>query len=270
MNETIAAWTPRVLSVLRAITGLMIIQHGMAKIIGFPATPAIANVQPQSLVGISGLIELTGGALLILGLLTRPAAFILAGQMGVGYFIVHAPTSFFPLLNGGSLAIMYCFTCLYLSTAGAGPWSLDAAMQRDWGTTIEKVRKVFAAWEPMALSLFRVVTGLLFFQFGVAKLFKFPPVPFFAKVEVLSLFGIAGIFELVLGGLLILGFRSRLVAFILSGEMATAYFIEHLPQGFIPLLNNGSLAIMFCFACLYLACIGGGPWSFDTMTRRKG
>jgi putative oxidoreductase len=131
MNETIAAWAPRALSLLRVITGLMIIQHGMAKIIGFPAAPTVANIPPPSLVGVSGFIELIGGALLILGLLTRPAAFILAGEMGVGYFIVHAPKSFFPLLNGGTLAIMYCFTCLYLSTAGAGPWSVDAAMKRD-------------------------------------------------------------------------------------------------------------------------------------------
>src|SRR5260370_19571557 len=81
------------------------------------------------------------------------------------------------------------------------------------------------------------------------------------KVEVLSLFGIAAIFEFIFGGLLILGLFSRLAAFILCGEMAFAYFIGHFPRGFIPLLNNGNLAIMFCFACLYLACAGGGPWS---------
>ena len=131
MNETVATWTPRALSLLRIITGLMIIQHGMAKIIGFPADPSVANFQPASLLWIAGLVELIGGALLILGLWTRPAAFILAGEMGVGYFIAHAPKSFFPLLNGGTLAIMYCFACLYLSTAGAGPWSVDAAMKRD-------------------------------------------------------------------------------------------------------------------------------------------
>jgi putative oxidoreductase len=131
MNETIAAWTPRALSVLRIITGLMIIQHGMAKIIGFPADPSVANFQPASLLAIAGVIELIGAALLILGLWTRPAAFILAGEMGVGYFIAHASKSFFPLLNGGTLAIMYCFTCLYLSTAGAGPWNLDAIMKRN-------------------------------------------------------------------------------------------------------------------------------------------
>lgn len=131
MIESLAAWTPRALSVLRIITGLLIIQHGMAKIIGFPAVPALANVQPLSLIGAAGFIELIGGALLILGLLTRPAAFILSGEMAFAYFIGHAPKGFYPLVNGGTLAIMYCFTCLYLSTAGAGPWSVDAAMKRD-------------------------------------------------------------------------------------------------------------------------------------------
>ena len=131
MNETIAAWTPRALSVLRIITGLLIIQHGMGKIIHFPALPAYANIQPLSLLGAAGFIELIGGALLILGLFTRPAAFILSGEMAFAYFIVHAPKDFHPLINGGTLAILYCFTCLYLSTAGAGPWSVDAAMKRD-------------------------------------------------------------------------------------------------------------------------------------------
>ena len=131
MIEALAAWRPRTLSVLRIVTGLMIIQHGMGKIVGFPAFPAYANVTPLSLLGAAGSIELIGGALLILGLLTRPAAFILSGEMAVAYFMVHAPRSFYPLINGGTLAIMYCFACLYLSTAGAGPWSVDAAMKRD-------------------------------------------------------------------------------------------------------------------------------------------
>jgi putative oxidoreductase len=131
MIEALAAWRPRALSVLRIVTGLMIIQHGMGKIVGFPAFPAYANVTPLSLLGAAGFIELIGGALLILGLLTRPAAFILSGEMAVAYFMVHAPKSFYPLINGGTLAIMYCFACLYLSTAGAGPWSVDAAMKRD-------------------------------------------------------------------------------------------------------------------------------------------
>jgi putative oxidoreductase len=122
MIETMQAWAPRALSVLRIITGLMIIEHGMAKLIGFPAVASFDNLKPLSLLGAAGFIELIGGALLILGLLTRPAA---------AYFMVHAPKSFYPLINDGTLAIMYCFACLYLSTAGAGPWSVDAAMKRD-------------------------------------------------------------------------------------------------------------------------------------------
>jgi putative oxidoreductase len=131
MTESLAAWTPRALSLLRIVTGLLIIQHGVGKILHFPALPAYANVQPLSLLGAASFIELIGGALLILGLLTRPAAFILAGEMAFAYFIAHFPKDFHPLVNGGTLAILYCFTCLYLSTAGAGPWSVDAAMKRD-------------------------------------------------------------------------------------------------------------------------------------------
>jgi putative oxidoreductase len=130
MIETLTTWKPRALSVLRIIMGLMIIEHGMGKIFHYPALPAYANVQPLSLLGAAGFIELIGGALLILGLLTQPAAFIVAGEMAVAYFMAHAPKAFHPLINGGTLAIAYCFTCLYLSTAGAGPWSLDAAMKR--------------------------------------------------------------------------------------------------------------------------------------------
>lgn len=130
MMESLTAWAPRALSVLRIITGLMIIQHGMAKLIGFPAVPAFANLNPISLIGAAGFIELIGGALLIIGFLTQPVAFIISGEMAFAYFMAHAPKSFFPLINGGTLAIIFCFACLYLSTAGAGPWSVDAATKR--------------------------------------------------------------------------------------------------------------------------------------------
>ena len=130
MLESFAAWRPQALSLLRIITGLLIIQHGMAKLLGFPALPAFANVQPLSMIGAAGFIELIGGALLILGLWTRPVAFILAGEMAFAYFIGHFPKGFHPLINGGTLAALYCFACLYLSTAGAGPWSVDASMKK--------------------------------------------------------------------------------------------------------------------------------------------
>jgi putative oxidoreductase len=131
MIETLAAQAPRALSVLRIIMGLMIIQHGMAKLIGFPVVASLANLNPLSLIGFAGFIELIGGGLLIVGLLSRLAALIISGEMAFAYFMAHAPKSFFPLINGGTLAIMFCFTCLFLATAGPGPWSADAAMKRD-------------------------------------------------------------------------------------------------------------------------------------------
>ena len=131
MMEKMTAWAPRALSVLRIIAGLMIIQHGMAKVIGFPTVPAFANLQLMSLIGAAGIIELIGGALLVVGLFTQPVAFVLSGEMAVAYFMSHAPKGFFPLVNGGTLAIMYCFAFLYLATAGAGPWSVDAAMKKN-------------------------------------------------------------------------------------------------------------------------------------------
>jgi putative oxidoreductase len=134
---------------------------------------------------------------------------------------------------------------------------------------MDKINKTFAGFEPMVLSIFRIITALLMFQFGVAKLLKFPPGTMFEKVQVLSLFGAAGTIELVFGGLLLLGLWTRPVAFILCGEMAFAYFIEHFPRNFIPLLNGGNLAIMFCFACLFLACAGGGPWSLDAIRGKR-
>ncbi len=128
-------------------------------------------------------------------------------------------------------------------------------------------------FQPVLLSLFRFITGLLLFQYGIAKLFKFPPLPMFAKVELMSLYGAAGSLELVIGGLLMIGLFTRLAAFILSGEMAFAYFMGHMFRGetpvFLPLLNGGTAAILFCFACLYLSAAGGGPISVDAMTGRK-
>jgi putative oxidoreductase len=124
-------------------------------------------------------------------------------------------------------------------------------------------------YQPAALSLFRFITGLLLFQYGVAKLLKFPPDSPFAKVELMSLYGAAGSIELILGALLILGLFTRTVAFILSGEMAFAYFLGHFPKNFFPVINNGTAAILFCFACLYLVTSGGGPYSLDAMMRKK-
>ena len=126
-------------------------------------------------------------------------------------------------------------------------------------------------FQPVLLSLFRFITGLLLFQYGIAKLFKFPALPYFADIP--PLIYAAGTIELVLGATLMLGLFTRLTAFILSGEMAFAYFMGHMFKTgnpvFLPLLNGGTAAILFCFACLYLSTAGGGPYSVDAMMRKK-
>jgi putative oxidoreductase len=136
---------------------------------------------------------------------------------------------------------------------------------------MDQFNRMLARWEPMVLSIFRIMVGLLLFQYGVAKILKFPVLPYFANIP--PLITAAGWIELVLGALLILGLFTRPVAFILSGEMAFAYFMGHMfkadPPVLIPLLNGGNAAILFCFSCLYLACAGGGVWSVDAVIRKK-
>ena len=138
---------------------------------------------------------------------------------------------------------------------------------------MDKLNRTFAGFEPMALSIFRIMTGLLLFQYGVAKILKFPVLPYFASIP--PLITVAGAIELVGGALLILGLFTRPVAFILSGQMAFAYFMGHMFKAgvaapvFTPILNGGNAAILFCFACLYLATAGGGPFSLDATMRGK-
>lgn len=120
-----ATWSPRLLSVLRIVTGFLYTQHGMAKLLHVPHVASFDNVQIMSLIGLAGILEIVGGLLVLIGLFTRPAAFILSGEMAVAYFMAHAPRDFLPLLNGGELAVMYCFVFLYLSVTGGGVWSVD-------------------------------------------------------------------------------------------------------------------------------------------------
>jgi putative oxidoreductase len=127
MTATFEKYRPQLLSLLRIVIGLQVLQYGMGKILKFPVVPMFAQVTPFSMYGVAGLLELVLGILILVGLFTRPAAFILSGLMAFAYFIGHAPKGFFPMLNGGDLAIIFCFVFLYLSVAGPGPWSVDAA-----------------------------------------------------------------------------------------------------------------------------------------------
>jgi putative oxidoreductase len=129
MNEAMAIWAPRLLSMLRIVAAFLFLQHGMQKWLAFPA-PRSSPTVLWSLGGVAGLLELFGGLLLLFGLFTRPVAFLLSGLMAFAYFIAHAPRGFWPIVNGGELAALYCFVFLYLAAVGGGPWSVDRWVRR--------------------------------------------------------------------------------------------------------------------------------------------
>ncbi len=130
MNEQFrVTWSPRLLSIVRIVVGLLFLQHGLSKYFGFPG-PSPASFHVFALLGLAGAIETIAGALVAIGLFTRVAAFIASGEMAFAYFISHFPKSFFPIVNGGDAAVLYCFIFLLLALEGPGVWSLDALRRR--------------------------------------------------------------------------------------------------------------------------------------------
>jgi putative oxidoreductase len=127
-SSVLDRFQPYILSILRIMAGLLFCEHGLSKLFGFPPHGAMPHF--PELEFFAGCIESTGGILVALGLLTRPAAFLMSGEMAIGYFLYHAPRSFFPLLSGGDAAVLFCFIFLYLVFAGPGPLSLDALIWR--------------------------------------------------------------------------------------------------------------------------------------------
>jgi putative oxidoreductase len=131
LNLFYSQWAPRLLSILRIVAALLLMQHGAQKLFGFPSGPQPSPTFPLfSMMGFVGVLEFFGGLLLLLGLFTRPVAFILSGLLAVAYFMAHAPQGFWPTLNKGELAALYSFIFLYLAVAGGGPWSLDHLLRR--------------------------------------------------------------------------------------------------------------------------------------------
>ena len=127
-SRLLEQWSPLALSILRIVVGLLFLEHGTQKILDFPPSlhgmPALLSLQ-----GVQGIIELVGGVLILIGLFTRPVAFVLSGDMAAAYFMSHAPKDFYPMMNGGDAAILYCFVFLYLVFAGGGRWSIDEAVR---------------------------------------------------------------------------------------------------------------------------------------------
>jgi len=119
------AWAPALLSLLRIVAGLLFLEHGTGKLLAFPAGLPFIDKMPPGLLYFTGGMEFVGGVLIVLGLFTRPVAFVLSGFMAAAYFMAHFPQSFFPAINFGEPAVLFCFVFLYLAAAGPGPWSID-------------------------------------------------------------------------------------------------------------------------------------------------
>lgn len=126
----LTVWSPRVLSLLRIMAALLFMEHGLMKLFHFPAPQPGAPDPLPMILTVAAWLEVVGGGLLVLGLFTRPVAFLLSGQMAVAYFMAHMPQGFYPALNGGEAAVLYCFVFLYLACAGGGEWSLDAQVRK--------------------------------------------------------------------------------------------------------------------------------------------
>jgi putative oxidoreductase len=128
MTQTGSQLSGQTRSVLRIVAALLFMQHGSAKLLHVPYQAMFADLHLMSLLGVQGVLELVGGGLLAIGLFSRPVAFILCGDMAVAFFMAHFPRSWLPIINGGDLAVLFCFTFLYLCVAGPGPWSVDALL----------------------------------------------------------------------------------------------------------------------------------------------
>jgi putative oxidoreductase len=236
------------LFLLRVVTGFIVWQHGAQKLFGMLGGAAADPLTPA---WVAGIIEFAGGIALAAGFLTRPVGLVVAADMAVIYVTQYLPLGFPPILNrqGEVTCLIFCAALLLVFT-GAGKASVDRSPRR----------------APDALGIIRVLMGFLFFCYGLRKMFGLlgeQSEPF------LSLQWYAGVIELFGGAAIMAGLFTRSVAFLCSGEMAFAYFINHNPRGFFPIQNGGERAALFCFYFLFLSAAGPGKWSFDARLPRR-
>jgi len=260
---------PHALFLVRVVAGLLFSLHGFEKLFGF------AGARPETSLlgirGIAGILEGVGGPLLVIGLLPRPTAFVLSGEMAVAYFRAWAPRGFFPIANGGEEATLNAFIFLWLAAAGAGPWSLDAWLQK--GRAPRALRQRAADLEPHARTLLRLVVGLLLTLHGVRKIFDVLPsiagrvgAP---PLALDSLPAVTGALEIVAGPLLMAGLFVRQAAWVVAAEAVVAYLLIAQPRAFWPIRNGGIEALLYAAVMLYFAVAGPGPWSLDSRQRGR-
>ena len=255
-------WTSELKSIARIIFGFLLFRHGMEQVLGYPG--AFTDASGTSYLGVLKLLAFPGGLLMMLGLWTRPVALVLSVMYLVYWFAGPLPGY---LLEGRRLfggrgpsdpVLLNGFFFLYLVLTGPGVWSLDRLLNRDPGATTE------SRWASHSLGALRIVAGFLFIHHGVEKVLgRFP-------LDPISTRALAALLECMGGPMLMLGLFSRPLAFLLSGEMAFAYFMNHAPEGFWGSFvePNQEAAILNCFLFLFLWAVGPRAPSLDGLLRR--
>jgi putative oxidoreductase len=253
MHKILDRLSPVTLSLLRIVTGLLFTQHGLGKLFGWFGGTVVPT---HSLFWTAGVIESIGGPLVILGLFTRPVAFLLSGEMLAAYWIGHHPNGGWPVRNGGVVPLLYCLIFFHLAAAGAGALALDSLRSKS------SIEAWISKLAPFTLAVARIGAAFLFWQFGTGKFLGWFGI---RRVAFGSRLWIAGLMETIGGPFIALGLFTRPLAFLLSGEMAVAFWTSHAPRGpaFWSIQTAGEPAILLCFFYLYLVTTGPGWFSLD-------
>jgi len=251
-------WAPYLQSVARVIFGFLILRHGMEQVFGYPEA---SDSVLRSYQGVVEVVAVPSAILLMLGLFTRPVSGLLSALYFVAFVVGPLQRGLYTNRNGGDPILLSAFFFLYLAAAGGGAWSLDR---------LRNPKDAPGPWAPQALSLLRIVAGCLFLMHGLEKFFSVGG----GRIDrdIMTMRGLAGWLETFGGPLMLFGLFTRTTAFILSGEMAVAYFRSWAPRGFWPsfALAGMEASILFSFVYLFLWAAGPGPWSLDGIWRRKG
>jgi putative oxidoreductase len=255
-----AKWSPSLQSLARVVFGFLVLRHGMEQLFGYPEASTAMRL---SFEGVLELVAFPAGLLIMLGLFTRPVGAVLAVMYLLFFFAGPLQRGPFTHRNGGDPILLNAFFFMYLAAAGAGPLSLDQ-LRRSPHDPADG-----SAWAPAALSILRVAAGCLFLMHGLEKFFGVGG----GRIDrdIMTMRGLAGWLEAIGGPLLILGLFTRPVAFLLSGEMAVAYFRSWAPRGFWQSFAQPGMeaSILFCFLYLFLWAAGAGRWSIDHLWRKK-
>lgn len=244
-------------SLARVIFGFLVLRHGMEQVFAFPEASSAARM---SFEGVLELIALPAGVLIMLGLFTRQTALLLAIGYIILFFVGPLTRGPYPHRNGGDPILLNGFFFLYIAAAGAGAWSVDHLRGRDSSDP---------KWAPIALGVLRIAAGCLFLMHGLEKFFGVGG----GRIDrdIMTIRGLAGWLESVGGPLIILGLFTRPVAFILSGEMAVAYFRTWAPRGFWLSFQQPGMeaSILLSFLFLFFVAAGPGAFSLDALWRRR-